>query len=790
MTFLSELRVDNIKTVTLRAFPSFVVSCLLLAISLLTVWQILALGYIPETPANDLAKHIASILNFKDAFFSGQYLPRLQLPPASLPDLPYFQFYGSLPGYLSLPFLAVGCEPIVALTLGVLLIRWIGAVAIYGTGRLVGANTWASSLAGVVYLLTPYIISNFYGRVAVPEAAAHGVIAIFFYGVIRLFVRADTIGVIVTNLAIVVLSLAHPIFLLFGLLAGALFSLFLLRGRSLFLMGCVLFGGLLLAGFQWVPGFLYRSDFVSHFTSLSPFEQRQWTSLSGLIGLPQSLAEEGLLRSGSRLYLTPGVLTIPVLIMLVLKIREPLGRATLGCLVIFLIASYSPFNFWKYLPHFFWAVQFPYRLLAFAALLTSIGLCLTLKNLRPYQWVILVAVMLIQSTAILIQKPYSVPLSVGANGEVVKKLFASQDYAWSAAPLSLVSRDGWLLDYEVPLYRKGSDAPNVVGGDGMLLKENKFSIGVSKVPENFIRVTGRIDEGGLVGPYNLWVSYLSSPLAPLDGTRSIHRGNFSALFKIPNDARSMTIQCATNTSHAQGGLQRNCPAIYLDSIEYLPANGIVVPKDSPKPTTLNIEGRSNDFTDEPIDLWFATPSSPGTPLTGVSSVGPGAFSSSLMLPSAKGEYILVASRYFVPALETPGSQDFRRLSVSIQHISTSSKRALVVQAKRVELAAYKRTFKIEPSKAITDLPNKPIVIVRLPMAFSPMIEVTQNNASLRTTQTIRGLISVQTQDLSSLLVARFRWPVLALLATLFGVITLLFTLWWVRHTAKKSCYTQ
>ncbi len=172
---------------------NYVFPALFLAVvSVCTLWQFISTGPIPETPNNDLARHAAAITNFKFAFMDSQYLPRMQLLPSSYPDLPVFQFYGSMLGFLSLPFLAMKLPPLISLMFGLLVIRCLGAFALYATGRMLEANCWASLLASASYLLTPYLISNVYGRVAIPEATAHGLIAVLLYGLVRLAIRKDS----------------------------------------------------------------------------------------------------------------------------------------------------------------------------------------------------------------------------------------------------------------------------------------------------------------------------------------------------------------------------------------------------------------------------------------------------------------------------------------------------------------------------------------------------------------------------------------------------------------------
>ena len=775
---------------TAHDLHSWAAPVLLLVVSISTVYQLLVLGYMPATPANDLAKHAASILNFKDAFLNGQYLPVLQLAPASFPDMPLFQFYGSLMGWLGLPFLLVGLPPLVALTLAVLLARWVGAVALYSTGRLVGANPWASSLAGLAYLLTPYVISNFYGRVAVPEAIAHGVIAVLFYGVIRLFVRADAAGIAITSLAIVALSMAHPIFLLFGCLTAAVFASLLFRGNFLLLIGCVFLAGLLLAGFQWIPGFIYRGDFVSSFSSYSPFERRDLTSVSGLIGFPQSLRETGQIESDSRLYLTPGILTLPMLVLLGTNLGSPLRRAVFGSLLFMLILSYSPFDFWTFLPTFFWAVQFPYRLLSFVALLTSIGICLTLENLRSYQWLAIVILLFAQDAHVLTQTPYSSPLLDGDDQAAITKTFSSLDYALTPPAISIASSDGWLFDYKRPIYGSGHARPGVVDQSGFLLPNNTFDVGISPFAERYIRASGSIRASGQVPAYALWLASSTAPSQPLDGVRRMSGPTFSVLFKVANDARSMTLQCReeADTDASYRARRAGCSAITLDGIELIPGNFVVVADDTAESAALYIEGESI-FKDGPVDLWLATPGSPELPLTEKLSLGPGNVSAYLTLPKQKGLYIIVASRYLVPALESPASQDYRGLSLNIHNfseVSSGQDTPLFLPASRIEVVekhGYRRVYKVNPSESLGSQNVHRLVNLELPIAFSPMIEVTQRDSTLVTAPSIHGLISLKTQDLQSTLVARFRWPWLSLGSTLTGALLVTLLAWRVRKNA-------
>jgi hypothetical protein len=773
---------------------------LLFGVSLATVWQMLNLWYVPETPAQDLAKHIASILNFKDAFLDGQYLPRMQLPPNQVPDIPLFQFYGSLLGFICLPFLLVGFSPITSLVLGVLFVKWIGALAVHNIGKLIGANAWSSSLGAITFLLTPYLISNFYGRVAVPETIAHSVIAILFYGIIRVYVRriyTDAFGVLVTGLSIVALSLAHPIFLLYGFVAAFLFSVMLSKTRFLIIIGLVLTGGILLASFQWLPGFLYREDFAANFTGGNPFHQRHLTSLSGLLGTPHSLADEGISADEIRLFLTPGIFTLPVLLLLAFQANRPLARATLGVLSLSLFASYSPIDFWKFLPEFFWAVQFPYRLLAFVALFTSIGVALTLKHLRPYQWLCLVGIVIVQSATILLQVPYSKPLEIAKDTGALREAFANQDYvSRSNLPLRWESGDGWLLHYAASIYDEKlhvlHEAKRLVDEHGTLLSANSFSVGAEAVAEKYLRIAATLVQDSSSRSYAIWIAESDEPNRPVDGIRFVKQGRFEVQFKSPNNSSLLTIQCShTTVAPSTVGYSKDCPPIKLERIESMPGNGIIVLDDVLGTDTIEIQGASI-FPEGVIDLWLASSSAPELPVSKKVSVGPGEFSTSLTIPRAKGVYMLVASRYLVPADQGSTGADYRRLSVSVKKIKRMNQGAASVdiasdEVTRIERNGYRRVFRVmDPQLMATRDESEQPVTIEIPMAFSRLINVTQRGVPLSTTRSENALISVRTHDPSTPIVARFTWPGIALCGTLVGFLILGLLMYRV-HTGSKEC---
>ena len=157
----------RIKNNQLAIFKYVPILCII-TIAYFSTEQFLKINALVKTPANDLATHVAAAENFYAAFMSGQFIPILQVPPfADIPDSPLFQYYGFMIGLVALPWMLISFPAITSLMLGIFFFRIAGAAGVYYVGRLLGGNRKASILASFVYIMSPYVISNLYGRVAV-----------------------------------------------------------------------------------------------------------------------------------------------------------------------------------------------------------------------------------------------------------------------------------------------------------------------------------------------------------------------------------------------------------------------------------------------------------------------------------------------------------------------------------------------------------------------------------------------------------------------------------------------
>ncbi len=746
----------------------------LVAVALATTAQFLVLGALPETPANDLAMHTAMVEGFYDALASGQWLPRLLSAPGHVPDVPVFQYYGFFTGLVGQPGWLAGLPAFPALLLGVLGFRVLGLAGVYATGRLLGGERRVAFLAAAVYGLTPYLISNLYGRVDVAESLAHCELPFLVLGLVLALKGRPAAGAAVIAGTVACLALTHPIFLLYGAVALAVLTPVAGSGRGWFAATAGGGIGLLLTAFQWHPALLSDDLLSGHFLKYSPFHAAELTSASGLYRLPLTMADRGWTSSEAPfVFHTPGWLTLPMLAALVLFLaRRPgpdaarLGRMILVPGALFLFLAYSPVDVFQFLPPQTWALQMPYRLLAFVALFTALALPVAAPGLRPGWVVVVLAVTLGQSLPVVLRPTYVKPLAVPTS------TYASIDYLIREKG-GLTTPDGWLVYYANPLYpqpRSRDERAGSRGGDafadaeGRLRRDNRWTVRRALGYPARLRVEGVASAPG--APQRLWLAAADRPEWPLSEVRVLPSGRFSLTLSLPPGTGPFRL-----VTDPPSGLR-------LLAVDGIP-DRVLHREAEPVPGVLHLKGETL-LTDGPTELWLADPDQPTEALTGRISVGPGAFEASLALPDRPGDLVLVPSRFRVPAEADATSNDRRRLSVrlTLARVEAVSPTGIpippvVIPAGAVDralLGGYDRRLTIRRDQW-PDAGGRSVrpVAVELPLAFNPFFILTQGGHLLAARPNQAGQAVITTQDLSTPIEARYRVPLLCWLAFGAGV---------------------
>ncbi len=765
-----------------RARPSAMQLLAAVALALLgiaTTAQFLTLSALPATPANDLAMHAMMVEGLLEGFRSGQWLPRLLSAPGHIPDIPVFQYYGFMTGLIGLPGVLLGLSPFTALMAGLTVARVVGLGGVYLVARLLGGNRSVAVLAAAAYALTPYLISNLYGRVDVAESIAHCELPFLVLGVVVALNRSISAGAAIIAATIFLFALTHPIFLLYG--TGCLALIVVVSAtRRIFAAAAVgTLTGLLLSAFQWYPALITDHLLSGHFLKYSPFKTAIFTSISGFYGLPLSMADRGWVSPEAPfVYPTPGWLALPALIglaVLLVRHRCPLKRRqTLMLLVpgaLYLFLSYSPIDVFQFLPRVTWALQMPYRLLAFVALFSALALPLQLPRLRWPVCALLIAITAAQSTPLLMQPTYQTPLAVPAH------TYASRDYL-IGDHRGLTDRDGWLVHYAKQLYpglptrddKPGQVPANTLtDAEGWLSADNTLPPFCADGATAVFRVKGLSAAPGTAT--RLWVAAADRPDQPLSEVRHLAQGEFSVILSVPAGAGPLRL------------VSTPLRTIQLTAVDGLPDRLFHRDADTAG-QALYLKGQTR-VTTAATALWIATPAAPDTPLTGQIEVGPGAFELMLPLPAQSGDYMLVTSRFEVPGRSNPETIDYRRLSLNLSAYQTLPVTAAGVleghmtirstEIDRLETGAYRRQLTVHPATWGTGSSTfaRPVT-VELPLAYSPFFELTQAGSPLATHPNEAGETVIATRTLAVPIEARFSLPFLAWLGIGAGLVLLAF----------------
>jgi len=186
----------------------------------------------------DFPPAVSYAMNFQAAVNNGQWIPRAVIYPreftfggggldatAPTADAPDFQYYAFLQSALAYPFLVLGIPALVALQLVVFLAFAFSASILYKAGRLMGANRAVAFLSGLSYIISPWLISNFYGRGGISEALGQSALPLLILGYVYAVKSMNKESIAITALSVIMLVLSHNIFFLYGVVMCALLAI-------------------------------------------------------------------------------------------------------------------------------------------------------------------------------------------------------------------------------------------------------------------------------------------------------------------------------------------------------------------------------------------------------------------------------------------------------------------------------------------------------------------------------------------------------------------------------------
>lgn len=369
--------------------------------------------------SNDFSNHAHMMYQFAESFKSGQFIPRTVVNPVQFsdatsptPDIPTFQYYGSFEGFAALPFHLLGASAATAAILSSILVRFLGLFILYETCLLLGATVSVALLASFSFLISPYMLTVFYGRGALAETFAQSLLTLIPYGYALAYRGRIPQSIIAFAMAFFLLSLCHNIFFLYGLLFAFVLVLFSFQYKIFLSAGIGVCLGICMSAWQWLPAKKTISDTVI-FGGLNSWKLGDTAvgvhtaSLNGALGIPQPWTPAGFTHS-LPLYHTIGWWTLPCIALLIgVFFQRGKKRVAISFFIssfAFFMLTFWPFNeiiFQKYAPNIFGILQDSSRLLGLMSLLGAVSLAIALPKINPKLIKLLFVLMIISQIPVL-----------------------------------------------------------------------------------------------------------------------------------------------------------------------------------------------------------------------------------------------------------------------------------------------------------------------------------------------------------------------------------------------------
>ncbi|WP_445148371.1 hypothetical protein [Baekduia sp. Peel2402] len=317
---------------------------------------------------------------------------------------PYFVYYaGPLLSVLAYPAALFGAWPVfIGATVGAMVGGYFG---VWWAACTLGLSRTTAVLPGLAFASTPFLISTLYDRGAWAELVAANAAAVLFAGVLAVVFRRpgarDTGGLIAILGASAVVAGTHNITLMVSaiLLPLLLLALLPLRPADAVPLGGALARAVAAAalGIGLTAAWLLPNLWYGRDTLIAQPELNDTTlaDFSGGTGATSQLTPwphvPAAIADGDR-HIHP---QLPVLVLLwaigvfavLVARRRPVpgrvlaavaGLAVLGVAIIVLVANPS---WWLHFPPQARIVQFPFRLLTYAALIVALGAAVTMRAL-------------------------------------------------------------------------------------------------------------------------------------------------------------------------------------------------------------------------------------------------------------------------------------------------------------------------------------------------------------------------------------------------------------------------
>ena len=352
--------------------------------------------YVIPPQGSDRLVHLSGIVEARNALREGQFPPRVAPNLSEKTRYPLFQFYGALPyGVAGGVMLVTGLDAHDAWRVVTFLSVTCAGFYAYRCALLLTRQTWASIVAGAVFVTAPYLSTDFRARFAFTEAVSFCLLPAVLYYSLRAFAARGRGAVVKAGVSWALLALSHSITLLYGSILLGLFALTLLgpgAGKSMRRLARVAAAyalGMALAAWYVAPQLKVIDVLVmtTDNAGASPLGSTAWAPLYALLSPVLTVAPEA--KNSPYLGVQVGW---PILAAVVLALAHVVRAAAarrrppaalrvpgagmmarlLAALALAFFVVWSPVDFWRHVPRLLYNLQITYRLLMFVVLWGSL----------------------------------------------------------------------------------------------------------------------------------------------------------------------------------------------------------------------------------------------------------------------------------------------------------------------------------------------------------------------------------------------------------------------------------
>lgn len=378
--------------------------CLVVVLSFPALRPLMEAGY-PE--GHDSLVHLFRLVEFHRLFSDGELYPRWFPDFALGYGYPLLNFYSPLTYFLSEAFYLAGFGYINAVKLTVASSIVVSGLGMYLYVHHVLRNRSAALLAAVAYVYLPYRLVDVYIRGAFAEAISLAFLPLLLLSFHVLASKGAVTHLFISALLLAGLFLTHPAVIFFvPILVAYVFVVAVLSSspcKRIYLATAALLAGLAMSSFYWLPalgeqGFASPENFA--LLGITPSSQLiKWADMAQRhllfnyreFPFKMGMAEAALAIAGlvvmALAFIRRRTTLLPLLVF-----------PAFGILLLFLMSPLSAL-FWEKVP-LTGSIQFPWRLLAFVGLCSSVCISwiATLRRLGAYAAAIACGVLIASST--------------------------------------------------------------------------------------------------------------------------------------------------------------------------------------------------------------------------------------------------------------------------------------------------------------------------------------------------------------------------------------------------------